>query len=329
MTSLSEVYEPDAEFQTSLRRLYAGLGLFSLGTLLVVGGIVVGTTAFHGTGVESRELAGVLAGLGVPAVFLGIFAVLPADRRTRAAAGIGAAVAVLGVSLFVHAYPCRWITSNCADGQSLLTLPVTVVYFAGAITTFFCLFVGVANFKSRNNPGGTAQVEVTAQGETRVIEVPKSELSKFGGSLGVLGSTPDVTGDERPEAGGVASDGGAEAETVTELTDDDAIVQRRASAESAPSGPGGPGTSGGAGGETTVAGGARSSTRRDDDWQPNGVARAPHRQTTGSDRDRYCGSCEHFRYVKTGKGMQPYCGVHDEVMDDMEACPEYSARSED
>lgn len=313
MTSLSEVYEPDAEYETSLRRLYAGLGLFSLGTLLVVAAIVVGTTSLHGTGAASRELAGILAGFGVPAVFLGIFAVLPAGRRTRAAAGVGAAVAVLGVMLFVHAYPCQWVTSNCANGRPLLTLPVTVVYFSGVITTFFCLFVGVANFKSRNSPGGTAQVEVTAQGETRVIEVPKSELSKFSGSLGVLGSTPDVGDDPRPERGGAISDGGADDETVTEVTDDGAIVER-----SAPSTPGGP--SGPSAGQNRTG---RQSARPDHAR----TVEIDHQQTTGSDRDRYCGSCEHFQYVRTKQGMQPYCGAHDDLMDDMEACSEYSARS--
>lgn len=312
MTSLSEVYEPDAKYETSLRRLYAGLGLFSLGTLLVVAAIVVGTTSIHGTRAASRELAGILAGVGVPAVFLGIFAVLPASRRTRAAAGVGAAVAVLGVTLFVHAYPCQWVTSNCANGRPLLTLPVTVVYFSGVITTFFCLFVGVANFQSRNNPGGTAQVEVTAQGETRIIEVPKSELSKFSGSLGVLGGTPDVD-DDRPEHG-VVSDGGAEDGVVTEVAGDDAVVQRSGpSASTAPSGPAGPGSA-----ETGGRSGQGEHARRVD---------IDHQQTTGSDRDRYCGSCTHFQYVQTSEGIQPYCGAHDDLMDDMEACPQYSPRS--
>jgi hypothetical protein len=317
MTSLSEVYEPDAEYETSLRRLYAGLGLFSLGTLLVVAGIVVGSTGVYGSGAESRELAGVLAGFGVPAVFTGIFAVLPAGRRTRAAAGVGAAVAVFGVALFVHAYPCQWVGSNCLEGRTLLTLPVAVVYFSGVITTFFCLFVGVANFKSRNNPGGTAKIEVTAQGETRIIEVPKSELSKFGGSLGVLGNTPDVGDQRRPEQGDAISDGGADDRVVTEVTDDDAIVQR-----SGPSTPSAPDGSSGPAGQRSQGGkqGARQPSARRVDIS--------HRQTTGSDRDRYCGSCQHFQYVQTDHGMQPYCGAHDDLMDDMEACSQYRPRSE-
>lgn len=322
MTSLSEVYEPDAEFQTSLRRLYAGLGLFSVGALLVMAGILVGTTNLLGTAWQAREIAGVLAGLGVPAVFIGIFAVLPAGKRTRAAAGVGAAVAVLGVTLFVHAYPCQWVGNNCANSGALLTLPVTVVYFAGAITTFFTLFVGIANFKSRNNPGGTAQVEVTAQGETKVIEVPKSELSKFSGSLGVLGNV-DADAPNRPGAGGgVASDGGATTETITEVTDD-AIVERTSPASTeSPSGP----SAGDQQSAQPTSQPTQSAPRRSADWEPSGTT-PDHRQTTGSDRDRYCGSCEHFQYVQTENGMQPYCGAYSEVMDDMEACSQYSPRS--
>jgi hypothetical protein len=42
--------------------------------------------------------------------------------------------------------------------------------------------------------------------------------------------------------------------------------------------------------------------------------------------DRYCGNCAHFDYVRTDRGIQPYCGLHDELMDDMDACEEWSRR---
>jgi len=112
MTSLAEVYEGHVGEVESLRRLYLGIGLFAVGTLLVVTGIVAAsTTAFSAFGLgtyESRHLAGVLAGLGGPSVFVGVFTILPASRRVRAAAAIGASVAILGVSLFWYAYPTRW-----------------------------------------------------------------------------------------------------------------------------------------------------------------------------------------------------------------------------
>ena len=47
---------------------------------------------------------------------------------------------------------------------------------------------------------------------------------------------------------------------------------------------------------------------------------------SGPDRDSYCGSCRHFEYVQTEQGMQPYCGFTDDLMDDMDACDDYTPR---
>ena len=361
MTSLSEVYKPDAEFQTSLRRLYAGLGLFAVGGLLAIAGVIVGTTGLLGSLTASWEWAGILAGVGVPAAILGIFAVLPSGRRTRVAAVIGAALSLLGVALFVHAYPCQWIGTNCLEGRTLLTLPVALLYSAGIITTLWCLFTGIVNFESRNSPGGTARVEVTTQGETKVIEVPTSELPEFGGSMGVLGGTPEVESPDRPGAGGdVASDGGASTDTINDVNSGGAFIDDDAAVDAGASDPGGgvfidgetgedasvgskpprrenresaagrtgsqSGDAGDAGSADEVKGlsDAESAARRDDDWEPTGVA--PEASERGPDRDSYCGSCRHFEYVQTERGMQPYCGAHSEVMDDMDACDDYTPR---
>jgi cytochrome c biogenesis protein CcdA len=379
MTSLSEVYRPDAEFQTSLRRLYAGLGLFAAGVLLVVVSIVVGATEVVEPLTTAREWAGILAGIGVPAVFLGIFAILPSGRNTRIAAGIGAALSLLGVALFAHAFPCQWSGTNClGPNQSILTLPVALIYFVGAGTTLWCLFTGIANFKARNNPGGTARVEVTAQGETRVIEVPKSELSKFSGSMGVLGDpTEDIEAPDRPGArgggddgssvfrdddSGVVSDGGATSNTITDVSDDVLVQGGDSSSDSGAAGGSGTVSTGGssspgskparrdADASTTDSRSTQStgsvdsvpesshqrspsgsstgrSPRRDEDWEPSGMG-PDSGAKGGPDRDSYCGSCRHFEYLQTEQGMQPYCHAHNEFMDDMEACDDYSPRTE-
>lgn len=382
MTSLSEVYKPDAEFQTSLRRLYAGVGLFAFGGLLVITAIVVGSTGLIQPQTAARQWAGVLGGIGVPAAVLGIFAVLPSGRRTRVAAVIGAALSVLGVALFIHAYPCQWVGTNCLGEKTLLTLPVALLYSAGVITTLWCLFTGIVNFEARNNPGGTARVEVTTQGETKVIEVPTSELSKFSGSIGVLGGTPDVEAPDRPGAGGgntssVASDGGASSNSINDVndtggafidesemadagpttgptapnsvgsepsgesetnsTDDDSVGSkppRRENRDSAAGRTTGQSTATAGGTGDTVAtnsagevnGISPNSPRRDADWEPSGAM--PEKRASGPDRDNYCGSCTHFEYVQTERGMQPYCGAHSEVMDNMDACADYTGRNE-
>ncbi|WP_435146478.1 DUF7139 domain-containing protein [Halobaculum sp. P14] len=340
MTSLSEVYEGQVGEYASLRRLYLGVGLFSLGAFLVISGIVVAATDL-GVGTfgltMAREYGGVLAGLGVPATFLGVFTVLPAGRRTQAAAVVGTGVAVLGVALFSHAYPCHWSGTNCGAGLANLTLPTVGVYFLGAITTFWCLFAGVANFKSRNDPGGTVSLEITREGETQVIEVPKSQLEDVQGAkgatgsvggVGFLGSTPDGNVEtqtnqrgagDRAATDSTVSDGGASTNDITSLADDATVTRSVSSSTNSgsagsppttdsPQSPSGPSAS------SPAAGGDSASEQR-------GGAAKP--KNTG---DAYCGSCGHFQYVRTENGMQPYCALHDDLMDDMEACDEWTPR---
>jgi hypothetical protein len=279
MTSLGEVYNGESgRHPVSNRRLSVGIALFTAGVLLVLVGIVVATTDVLSADLtlfEAREYAGILAGVGVPAVFLGVLTVLPASTRTRVTAVVGSAVAVLGVALFTHAYPCRWSGASCAPGLPNLTLPTVGLYFVGTLVTFWGLFVGVANFKTRNDPGGTVHMEVTRQGETKVVEVEKS--SGLGG-VGFLGSTPDgdVETQTQSTAGTdvTASDGGATANDISSPLD----------------GPGGASS---------------------DDGNP---------------ADVYCGNCAHFEYVRTGDGIQPYCGYHDETMADMDACDRWTRR---
>ncbi|WP_396610443.1 ribonuclease BN [Haloferax sp. S1W] len=318
MTSLSEAYH-GGRGGPSLRRLSLGFGVFLAGALLVIAGIVVATTDVYTSGGatlgEARELGGILGGIGVPAVFLGVFTVLPASRRTRAAAVIGASIAVLGVALFSHAYPCQWSGATCGEGLRDLTLETVGVYFFGAITTFWCLFVGVANFKTRNDPGGTATVQVTKKGETRVVEVEKRVRGGLGG-IGFLGGTPDGEVDTQTNAqsaqdsglGGSptgATDGGASTEELSSPLDD----QR----QQAPSGP-----------ETASS----PSPSQGQDMQASNATEHPdaNRPENATVGDRYCGNCAYFEYVRTSDGLKPYCAIHDEMMQDMEACDAWFPR---
>ncbi|MWG35445.1 DUF7139 domain-containing protein [Halomarina oriensis] len=292
MTSLTEVYNGGAG-GANLRRLYLGVSLFAVGVVLVLSGMVFATTelggawfGFHWT--VEHELGITLAGLGVPAVFVGILAVLPSSRRVKAAATAGAAIAVVGVLMFRAVYPENWILADVS-----YAFPVIAVYLFGTVVTFWCLFVGVANFKTRNDPGGTVKLEITQEGETRVVEVDRSELSSLGGlgsiggmgGVGLLGNDPDGEVETQTAGSGATptpsprSDGGTATDTVSTPTGSPDPVPDSA----------------------TVLG--------EDD---------PRDAT-----DRYCGSCAHFRYVRTGEGLQPYCGVHEELMDDMEPCSQW------
>jgi len=318
MASLGETYERQAG-EASQRRVYLGTGLFATGALLVVAGILAGTTglllnAGYGT-FEAREIAGILAGLGVPAVFVGVFTVLPANRFQRAAAAVGGAIAVTGVMLFRYVYPEQWyVSSGSAWVPSDLVLVLTVVYFAGLITTFWCLFTAVATFKTRNDPGGTVTLTVTKDGETRTVEVARSSLDDAKAALGGFG--------------GVGVFGGME-DTSPQTPDVGASTTTTKSKPSPPSTKPSPGAnpSMGDGGSTTQdiqspMDAASADQERQDLSRPDeGVEMvdAPV-QKQGVEPDRYCGSCAHFDYVQSGDGMQPYCGLYEETMDGMEAC---------
>jgi len=95
MTSLSEAYGGRGRSEVDPRRVYLGVGSFVAGTLLLVVGLFVAAEVVLPSGYssgEARRLGGVLGGVGVPLVFLGVMTVLPADRNTRVAAIVGAAV---------------------------------------------------------------------------------------------------------------------------------------------------------------------------------------------------------------------------------------------
>lgn len=200
MASLSEAYAGGGA-DASVRRRHLGGGLFVAGVSLAVLGVVVGTTdLLSGLGYglyDSRRIAGVLAGFGVPALFLGVVTVLPAGRRVRLVATVGGALAALGVLWFWSAYPDHW----AGYGRNL-TLPVTALYLLGLTLTVMGLFVGISGFKTRNAPGGTVSLSVLRKGETRIVEVEPRGL----GSVGLLGQ-----GWERTTRG----DGGSKTEEPT------------------------------------------------------------------------------------------------------------------
>ena len=368
MTALSDAYAGTVADQRGRGRLYLGVGLFVVGAILVVAGIVAAgsgllTAQGYSLG-EARWIAGILGGVGVPAVFLGIFTILPAGRTTRGAALIGASIAVFGVALFAYAYPCQWIGNTCATGGPNLTLPTAGVYFLGTLTTFWCLFTGVANFKTRNDPGGTVRMEIrNIAGQTDDPE-EHDEGGSLGG-VGLFGADPDgdvATQTNTPgstPAGGAAatSDGGATTEQLTSPAKEPTTTQQptEPSARTTESASTEPQT------RTTESTSTEPQTRTTESTPAATDATQSASSAATSDRsgstaggvdqvspkasrgptdgapsrsddsgeasiDRYCGSCAQFKYVRTDTGIQPYCAHHDELMDDMESCESWEPR---
>jgi hypothetical protein len=351
MTSLADVYEDNVGEVGSVRRLYAGTGLFVAGVVLTLVAVVVGgTNVLTVVGVDvlgARKIAGLLGGLGVPAVLLGVFTVLPASQRIRGAAAIGASVCVLGVALFWYAYPTYWVTSTASTD---LTLVVAAVYVFGAFTTIWTLFTAIVNFKTRNDPGGTIELRITKEGETTVVEVDEETAeavrdaedvtaADLGSGVGMLGSQPD--GDVETQTAN-ANTGATQNPGSSRNANQDARGQherqskqqarrsKRAGATGAESTP----TNGGATGATAAASDGGSTTQDIssplDDYDGDGHDAEVLDDDPGpstSQADRYCGNCEHFDYVQTNQGIQPYCGSHDEQMDDMEACDAWTSNN--
>ncbi|MFD1570659.1 DUF7139 domain-containing protein [Halorubrum laminariae] len=341
MTSLSEAYGGRGRSEVDPRRLYLGMGSFVVGTLLLVAGLLVAAEVVLPSGYDSaaaRRVGGVLGGAGVPLLLLGVMTVLPADRKTRATAVIGAAVMCLGVALFAYAYPYHWVGGPRPE-LSDLTLPTAGLYFLGAATTMWSVFVGVANFKTRNDPGGTVTMEVTHKGETKVIEVGRDQIDGMGG-VGLLGGTPDgnvETQTNRPDttgrSGGGASDAGAgDTGSIggkSSSTDPVGGGHSKTATSGVPgTGPGTAGVSDGGSAPTEISSpldGVEGPDAGGPDAPPSpgSAGEASPRDGPG---DTYCGNCAQFDYVRTDEGMKPYCGHHDELMDDMDACDEWSPR---
>ncbi|WP_254280123.1 DUF7139 domain-containing protein [Haloarcula marina] len=328
MTSLTDVYEGEVGRVASRRQQLAGSALFLGGVGGLVAAIALATTDLGssvGMGAyAARELAGITAGVGLPAVVLGVFAVLPASRRLRATALLGASVTLLGVAAFQHIYPYDWMT-----GAPLLALGTSVVYFGGVVTTFWCLFASLATFQTRKAPGGNARMEVTEEGTIKLVEEARS-LPGMGG-IGFFGTDPDggveTQTNRRDEGRGTVSDGGDGSEVLREPSTGNGQAAgaetgtaQGQSSQTTPSGPteydldpaianAGPEAAQSTDGGTTTAPGR--------DPVPDPITQTAVRQ---GEPDNYCGNCRHFQYVMDDDDIEPYCTFHEELLDDMDAC---------
>jgi hypothetical protein len=334
MTSLTDVYDGGVGVVADPRQRLAGAALFLGGAAMVVGAIPIATTDLvRGLGLsvyDARELAGVLAGLGVPAVFVGILTVLPAGRGTRAGAAIGASLAILGVALFAYAYPYNWVATNPA-----MAVATTLLYSGGTLFTFWCLFVGIATFKTRNDPGGTARLEITDEGTVKVVS-DDSPIPGMGG-IGLFGTDPDGEVETQtnrddgeddtlvaePDVGPVTpsqsqQQAGAQSQSQSRTRQSIRSTQPSNQSSQSPERP------------APAGDGAGTVGSVDSTSQPDPAAADTDIQQAVEERgkpDRYCGNCAHFEYVRADGDIAPYCGRHEELLDDMDACGQWEPNS--
>ncbi|MFC7194230.1 hypothetical protein ACFQL4_05420 [Halosimplex aquaticum] len=289
MASLTEVYEGHLRTVTTSRRFYAGASLFAVGAAMVVGSIAVSTTTAGASlgldQIAARTLAGTLAGLGCRRRSS---VSSPSSRRGgRLAPSPSSARASASSASPCSASP----TPTSGSAPATLAIATVVVYFFGAMTTLSCLFAGLATFKTRNDPGGTARMEITESGNVRLVE--DAEPSGGLGSVGFLGNDPQ-----------------GEVRTQTNRED-------QPSTEDTPSGHDAEILSGPGEGPAPTADGGSATV--DDRTDAEFIETANQRGRP----DAYCGNCAHFEYVKVDEKITPYCGLHDELMEDMDACDQW------
>ncbi|MEF8826074.1 MAG: hypothetical protein V5A27_07010 [Halapricum sp.] len=179
MTSLGEAYERREFDGRDPRWIAVGAGSFVAGVVAIgiaiavvatpVGDVLGLTGAF-----EARETAGVLAGTGVPAMLLGVVAVLPSSRRQGIGVVAGALICLAGVGLFTYAYPWMW-----PPAEPAYAFETTMTYFVGAVLAFWSVFSTVASYRVRNNPQGTVRMELIRQGETKTVTVSRGQYRKY------------------------------------------------------------------------------------------------------------------------------------------------------
>lgn len=116
--------------------VYAGFGLFFIGLVLGTVGVIVflysaTLPADELSTYAIREVAGVAAALGLPALLLGIVVLLPVDKRMLYVAAAGTAVTIVAIGIFVWAYPFNWNVMSppdySAQGIAVYSLGIALV----------------------------------------------------------------------------------------------------------------------------------------------------------------------------------------------------------
>jgi len=179
MTSLGEAYDQQEWGDRDRERVIAGIGAFLSGVAAIVAAIALVATplgdALGLTGqYEARKAAGVLAGLGVPAILLSVVGVLPSSRRQGIGVVAGAAISLVGVGLFVYAYPWMW-----PPAEPAYAFETTMIYFVGVCLALWSVFSTAASYRVRNNPQGTVRMEVTREGETKTVRVSREQYQQY------------------------------------------------------------------------------------------------------------------------------------------------------
>ena len=172
MRSLDEAYNRRGTGVRNPRRIASGLVLLGVGVAGIFAAMVL--VGFRGDSTVAKQYAGTIAGLGIPALLLGMVVVLPATLRTRLGVVAGTLIAGAGVAMFWQVYPGRW--TRTADPLAFETM---MLYGLGCAIALWFVFTAIASFRRRNNPQGTVRLEVVKQGQTQTVEVSNEQYRRL------------------------------------------------------------------------------------------------------------------------------------------------------
>lgn len=176
MPSLEDAYRRP-RLDRDPRRLVAGavaclVGSFAIAVAVLLVATPLGAVVF-GSATQARLIAGVGGGCGLPAVLVGLVAVLPTDRAERIGVAVGGGICLVGVALFWTSYPGGWGPGGA------MAFPTLVTYFVGGTGAFVSVLWALATYRVRNRPGSAIHLEIQRPGTTRSMSVSRAEFERY------------------------------------------------------------------------------------------------------------------------------------------------------
>lgn len=172
MPSLDQAYDRRWEGLRDPHRVGIGLVIAGIGALGIL--VAMGLVAAWPNDTGAKQAAAMSAGLGVPAMLIGIVVILPASRRNRGGVVVGTFLTLAGVALFWFAYPDRWTRT----GESL-AFETGALYAVGVAIALWYVFSALAAARLRNSPLGMVELEVIREGETRTVQVSRDRYQEL------------------------------------------------------------------------------------------------------------------------------------------------------
>jgi hypothetical protein len=168
------VGEPERESDVYLgfALFFGGIafGVFGLALFLWSATLEVNSDVYW----QVREIAIALAMLGLPSFVLSFVVLLPVDRRARYASGVGVAICLVAVIVFVSVYPENW---NVPGGPDY-TIQGIAIYAAGLAVLVASSGAGLVEQRLETAQAARAPAEDSGEEETVTDEEVQRDIEE-------------------------------------------------------------------------------------------------------------------------------------------------------